>query len=250
MHWKEDIRKWGMPLYFSTNHFEPKHKQLKLIKEHQTNNRHHCRDILKMEWIAQYERTTSWKSNVLSGFQSSSSPLLVMKFILVKKYLQAAFLNEEMTPTDFVETAELIGLRVELFRSHLMKLKYIVYKNTSYAAAQHVSVRGSNLEIWFGRIVYLFGYFIRDVLQDVFLKIHWYKCSQPVHLSSISQFTLIKAAVEGVSSIVSVTAVLGLILKTSSFYPDNVQYPLLLDACYFVKKDYIDGSEEEVEDTM
>lgn len=65
LHWKEDIRKWGMPIYFSAQHWEPKHKQLKLQKENQTNNHNHARDLLHREHIKQLERCTSWQTNTI-----------------------------------------------------------------------------------------------------------------------------------------------------------------------------------------
>lgn len=39
------IREFGAPAHFSTMTWEPKHKELKLIKEKQTNNTDHGRDI-------------------------------------------------------------------------------------------------------------------------------------------------------------------------------------------------------------
>src|ERR1700728_2944809 len=41
-----------MPLFFSTMHYEPKYKQLNIIKQNQTNNQNPSRDILKNEIMA------------------------------------------------------------------------------------------------------------------------------------------------------------------------------------------------------
>ena len=45
-HWRHWIEEFGSPSYYSTMHWESKHKQLKLIKENQTNNSNHYKDIL------------------------------------------------------------------------------------------------------------------------------------------------------------------------------------------------------------
>lgn len=44
-HWGTWIRLFGAPVFYSTMHWESKHKQLKLIKEKQTNNHNHTKDI-------------------------------------------------------------------------------------------------------------------------------------------------------------------------------------------------------------
>ena len=44
-HWREWIEQFGAPCYYSTMHWESKHKQLKLIKENKTNNSNHYKDI-------------------------------------------------------------------------------------------------------------------------------------------------------------------------------------------------------------
>jgi hypothetical protein len=60
MHWEDYIAEFGMPIFFSTMHWEPKHKQLKQIKERQTNNTDHSRDVLQYELIYQLLCCTNW----------------------------------------------------------------------------------------------------------------------------------------------------------------------------------------------
>jgi hypothetical protein len=48
-HWRDWIEEFGSPCYYSTMHWESKHKQLKLIKENRSNNSNHFRDILKKD---------------------------------------------------------------------------------------------------------------------------------------------------------------------------------------------------------
>lgn len=49
MHLPDYILDFGMPLFFSTMHYEPKHKQCNLLKQHQTNQLNPSRDILQKE---------------------------------------------------------------------------------------------------------------------------------------------------------------------------------------------------------
>lgn len=48
-HWPFWIKKFGAPAYYSTMHWESKHKQLKQIKERKTNNTNHSRDIAQKD---------------------------------------------------------------------------------------------------------------------------------------------------------------------------------------------------------
>jgi hypothetical protein len=48
-HWRYWIEEFGSPSYYSTMHWESKHKQLKLIKEHRSNNHHHYFDLLEKD---------------------------------------------------------------------------------------------------------------------------------------------------------------------------------------------------------
>ena len=45
-HWRFWIEEFGAPPYYSTMHWESKHKQLKIIKETRTNNTNHEKDII------------------------------------------------------------------------------------------------------------------------------------------------------------------------------------------------------------
>lgn len=54
LHWSFWIKKFGAPAFYSTMHWESKHKQLKLIKERQTNNTNHCKDVS----IREVQKTT------------------------------------------------------------------------------------------------------------------------------------------------------------------------------------------------
>ena len=45
-HWRLWIEEFGAPVYFSTMHWESKHKQLRMLKDSCTNNTNHERDIL------------------------------------------------------------------------------------------------------------------------------------------------------------------------------------------------------------
>lgn len=44
-HWRTWIEEFGAPVYYSTMHWESKHKQLKLTKD-KTNNHQHHKDLL------------------------------------------------------------------------------------------------------------------------------------------------------------------------------------------------------------
>jgi hypothetical protein len=198
-----------------------------------------------MEWITQCERTVNWNREdvVLPGFVSTSW-VVVDKYKLESKRLHDTFLSEQMTKDDILQAEELIGLSVEKVGTQLCKLKYVIGKSVYYAANVDVSVRGQDDELWFGRIDYLFGYFVGTVLQQVFFKINWYKCFEPVLENSIMQFTLLKVKHENITSIVKLEVMLGMVYRSASFYSDRIRYPFLIDTCYFVKKNY--NEEEDI----
>lgn len=83
-HWTADILKYGMPLYFSTNHHEPKHKALKLVKEKQTNQHNHSRDILVQEWLKQLERAVNWDKNLpFPQLHVKTTPKVAMVWLII-----------------------------------------------------------------------------------------------------------------------------------------------------------------------
>jgi hypothetical protein len=58
-HWPFWIKKYGAPAFYSTMHWESKHKQLKQIKERKTNNTNHSRDIAQKD----VAKTVYWLRN-------------------------------------------------------------------------------------------------------------------------------------------------------------------------------------------
>lgn len=144
-HWKEDIQRYGMPIYFSTNHHEPKHKSLKLVKQKQTNQHNHSRDILVQEWLCQMERTGQWNKalpfpSLEQSYSSVQQQSLVTKAgaitacYLVKPSVQAAFLENGLTEQDFVDLGILAiqtraSLQVKLHKLDSLNIQGTKFKH-------------------------------------------------------------------------------------------------------------------------
>ena len=234
LHWKADIEMWGMPLYFSTMHWEPKHKQLKLLKNKQTNNSNHPRDILVHEWYKQMERTILWNNNQPQFFPLQLPDMEpVSKYVVAKKALQRRF-QEYLT-------IERIGLLKEVIYAdfdvaQLVLLKYVVAFRFKIVPGDNMMVDAKE-ELWFAKVTKIVGYYVGEEMYSIYLRLHWYKTKSSVTVDGTDHFSFIQAKPDASKGWASLTSVLSKILVYHKFEDYvNTDYPLLLDANYYMKK--------------
>ncbi len=175
MHWKEDIENFGMPIYFSTMHYEPKHKQLNIIKQHQTNNKNHGRDILQQEIIRQFSQ------RITPTLFKSAKPIKVKKD------------KVDLKPTVELECKQYLGffnLNPAKELRYVPKFKQDEYK---YCADMDVLVQcGDSLRI--ARLEQCLAYIIKGVPAKCLAHITWYAGTVPK--KSLERYTLIPGIIQ------------------------------------------------------
>lgn len=235
LHYKDDITIWGLPVYYSTNHWEPKHKLLKLSKMRQTNNHYHHRDILEREWIKQAERTKIWTSNpLLEPVITPSTGNLPQKYSSHKKSVQLTFRQS----LGQLEMSQLCGVILASFdTSQLLQLKYVVALHTKITPKMNLCIEGTNNEIWFGKVLKLVGYYVKLELYAVYLQVSWYETRHRITRNSSKQYELIGAKDLGTEGYIPLSSVLSRAYISSQIMSCvDTSYDLVIDSCYYVKK--------------
>ena len=262
MHWEEDMLEWGLPLYFSTNHWEPKHKVLKRHKERQTNNTNHSKDVLIRDWVAQVNRTTGYLHIPTLQAARKHNELFPTEVIRVSHSVtkqQTVFVSQFMTDDDKTQTCNLLFQTVHLWRGDVYQLKHAYSNGYKYKADVDVQIYGGDNQFWFGRIIYLFSYEILNQVSKVFCKISWYQplkytfgaSLQHQHTTTVlqdsaAQFDFIAARILGSTDIIDLNTIYHpiLVLPLNSVVVGNNHDDIyLLDCCYYVNKMY-----DELED--
>jgi hypothetical protein len=243
LHWTLDIKMWGMPIYYSTNHWEPKHKQLKLLKLHQTNNHNHSRDVLEREWVKQVERSLHWQPNpVVSHASAFSNVDCLQKYQTCKKSLQVLFC-QAITAEVLHELQSLILAVFDIMQ--LMVLKYVVAFHFKITVGTNIMIEGGNNQLWFGKVTQVVGYFVNGHLYNVYLKVDWYIPQSDLTTDSEEQYSFFNAAVGSSWDFVPLSSCICKVLVTDMILSDNTTtHPLIIDACYYLRKWHSDDSEE------
>ena len=233
LHWQTDISKWGMPVYFSTMHWEPKHKKLKLIKQHQTNNKAHGIDILEKEWHKQMCRTIGWKQKSNSTFILPSVDM-ISKFVCKRAAIQAKF-RLAISAQDLKCLKDFIMASVSV--SQLSLVKWMDAYNCRVEEGSVVMVNGPDNSLWFGKVLKIFAYFVDTQLFSVYLKLQWYTTELPITADSVDQYTFHAAKLKSSADIVPLASMCCLVLALDNFAGyEHTKYPVLLDCCYYLRK--------------
>ena len=216
VHWIEMIQDFGMPIFFSTMHWEPKHKQLNLLKLHQTNNHNHSRDILSKEIMKQigltFIKNPSNEKQVISFVKSKNLPNLSLE-------IQELIINQlGIDNIDFENEIK-----------YVKKLKQDGYKLTPNS---DVMINGENDMIWIAHIENIIAFIPKNHSTNfTFCEIRWYN-ENNISLKSLKRYTLNKVTLSNRKDLIPISTV---------FFPVLVyliEKNLYVSTVYFVNKMY------------
>ena len=187
------------------------------------------------------------------------------KCVIAATKIQTIFRTNSFSDKDIRQLENLSGQRRISLLPQLFKAKNIVAGGIKYYSDMDVMVNGPNNNLWFSRVLFLFGHVIGTTskfLQAVYAKIQWYDTYEPILNSSIQQFTyniarcLPDCNIISFSSFVCPVLIKPLgsisykqiiptnpvkVIDEGTFIPktNNVQdFDLIVDTCYYVKKNY------------
>ena len=267
LHWKDDIPVWGLPIYYSTMHWEPKHKLLKIIKSRQTNNSDHNRDVLLLEYQKQLEKTTSWDkfSFQLPTFKPSTFSAPNIQYCKSTKATQLKFRSSLLENPDR-NLCSILGIRLPNDIDDLHQLKFIVINTVKYVLSDTIMVWGNNDDYYFGKIQSIFAWIIKGMfypshiisptllfvcfsykpisspierVMNICVKLQWLETEPtPILRTSCDRFTQIPAKYLLSTDYCDVSAIECKVAVLDSYLPDNNYLPYVIDSCYYINKYY------------
>jgi len=186
--------------------------------------------------VKQMERTANWKPNLplmkIPHFSKESD--FITKCVAKKKSLQTLF-RQQLSANELNSLQALIIAKFD--KLQLVSLKYVVAFHFKITQGTALMVEGTGNELWCGTVLQLLGYYVDGKLYAVYVELEWFKLKNIVHTYDETQYTFIDAQHSSLKDFVSLATVKAKLLVTDDF-PVNVgtNYPLIIDACYYVRK--------------
>lgn len=98
-----------------------------------------------------------------------------------------------------------------------------------------------NHNLKFGKIKLLYGYFVNGEIHTVCAKMKWYDTAKVITKTTKNQFSFIPACKTNNTTMINVSNIAHLIYVNKNLHYRTYKYanyPLIIDTCYYVKKDY------------
>jgi len=262
MHWDDYIFKFGMPIFYSTMHWEPKHKQLKQIKERQTNNTDHSRDVLLYELILQLLRCTNWlrhDSLEAAALYKAAFPQTSIKVVPSVTKEQVAFLSDTLQECNIRQTNHLLLQSYCDWKDNVKLVRSALMHDFTFKKDDVVMIWGELNEIWFAKIIYLFSYEVNDQILKVCAKVQWYQPIEHIfgdviqrqvplviYQDTMQQYDFIAAYLLPKTDIIDLSSTYRPVklFPLHTFVAKNPTNIFLIDCCYFVNKMYEIGNNQ------
>ena len=194
LHWKKVIKEFEMPIFFSTMHYEPKHKKLKFIKTKQTNNHDHSHDILKQEQNKQIcdKTVPNLKKSIDLDFCNSDDSILTSKYETVL-YPKSYIITDDQTIALLKKISCLMDLDISTEIRTVKKIKWDGYK---ISPNSDVMVEGDNESLWFAKISKIFAHTVNRQILSIFCKVQWYLSPTEISQVSLKRYQSFKATLD------------------------------------------------------